>query len=293
MTMMKKYIYLWAVTLLVMGFAGCSDEDTKPVIPSDVIDLTADTQGKPGYMVLRWVTPDDNTIRYIKVSYYDHLMKQDVVRLASIYADSVLIPDTRRKFGEYEFKVQSYSATGDAGTVQTIKAVSEPAPVQVVFGESRQIALTADQLSTNAQEVSEGPIANLIDGNTGSFFHSSWSGTPPPSPHWFQVDTKKEITYFKYESIARNGNNIPDDVDIMGSNDGVNFELIENLTRSKNGMPMSTTPYTSPIMGDNSKAYRYIRYSVNHTNSGSVFFSMAEFKLFEVAASVVDPEADE
>ena len=292
MTIMKKNIFLLAVTLLLIGFASCSDEDTKPIIPSDVIDLSADTQDKPGYIVLRCATPDDNTIRYIKVSYYDYLLEQDVVRLASVYADSVLIPDTRKKFGEYEFKVQSYSETGDAGNVQTIKAVSEPAPVQVVFGESKQIALTVDQLSTNAQEKSEGPIANLIDGNTASYFHTSWSGTVPPAPHWFQIDTKKEITYFKYESVARNGNNIPDDVDIMGSNDGVNFELIENLTKAKNGMLMSTSPYTSPVMGNNSKPYRYIRYSVNHTNTGSVFFSMSEFKLFEVDASVVDPEAD-
>lgn len=293
MTIMKKNIFLLAVTLLLIGFASCSDEDAKPIIPSDVIDLSADTQNKPGYIVLRWATPDDNTIRYIKVSYYDYLLEQDVVRLASVYADSVLIPDTRKKFGEYEFKVQSYSETGDAGNVQTIKAVSEPAPVQVVFGESKQIALTVDQLSTNAQEKSEGPIANLIDGNTASYFHTSWSGTVPPAPHWFQIDTKKEITYFKYESVARNGNNIPDDVDIMGSNDGVHFELIENLTKAKNGMLMSTSPYTSPVMGNNSKPYRYIRYSVNHTNTtGSVFFSMSEFKLFEVDASVVDPEAD-
>ena len=111
MTIMKKNIFLLAVTLLLIGFASCSDEDTKPIIPSDVIDLSADTQDKPGYIVLRWATPDDNTIRYIKVSYYDYLLEQDVVRLASVYADSVLIPDTRKKFGEYEFKVQSYSET--------------------------------------------------------------------------------------------------------------------------------------------------------------------------------------
>lgn len=289
---MKKNIFLLVIILFMIGFAGCSEDDTKAIVPSDVIDLSADTQNKPGYIVLRWVTPDDNTIRYIKVSYYDYLLEQDVVRLASVYADSVLIPDTRKKFGEYEFKVQSYSETGNPGNVQTIKAISEPAAVQVVFGESKQLALTEEQLSTNAQEASEGPIMNLIDGNTGSYFHTAWSGNVPPSPHWFQIDTKKDITYFKYESIARNGNNIPDDVDIMGSNDGINFELIENLTKAKNGMSMGTTPYTSPIMGDNSKSYRYIRYSVNHTNTGSVFFSMAEFKLFEVAASVVDPEAE-
>ena len=96
MTVMKKNIFLLVVTLLLTGLAGCSDEDTKSVVPSDVIDLSADTQDKPGYIVLRWVTPDDNTIRYIKVSYYDYLLEQDVVRLASVYADSVLIPDTRK-----------------------------------------------------------------------------------------------------------------------------------------------------------------------------------------------------
>ena len=88
MTIMKKNIFLLAVTLLLIGFASCSDEDTKPIIPSDVIDLSADTQNKPGYIVLRWATPDDNTIRYIKVSYYDYLLEQDVVRLASVYAVS-------------------------------------------------------------------------------------------------------------------------------------------------------------------------------------------------------------
>ena len=84
MTIMKKNIFLLAVTLLLIGFASCSDEDAKPIIPSDVIDLSADTQNKPGYIVLRWATPDDNTIRYIKVSYYDYLLEQDVVRLASV-----------------------------------------------------------------------------------------------------------------------------------------------------------------------------------------------------------------
>lgn len=88
----------------MIGFASCSDEDTKPIIPSDVIDLSADTQDKPGYIVLRWATPDDNTIRYIKVSYYDYLLEQDVVRLASVYADSVLIPDTRKKFENMNLK---------------------------------------------------------------------------------------------------------------------------------------------------------------------------------------------
>lgn len=289
---MKKNIFLLVISVFLVGLASCSDDDKKAIVPSDIIDLSADTQNKPGYIVLRWETPDDNTIRYVKVTYYDYLLEKEVVRLASVYADSVLIPDTRKKFGEYEFKVQSFSESGDAGSLQTIKAVSEPAPIQVVYGDSKQIVLTEEQLSTNAQEGSEGPIKNLLDGDAATYFHSDWHNNFP-APHWFQVDLGKEVTYFKYESIARdNKKDIPNDIDIMGSNDGVNFELIENLTEEKNGMPMSVTPFMSPVMGDNSKPYRYIRYSVNHTNSGAIFFSMAEFKIFEVAASIFDPEAD-
>ena len=42
---------------------------------------------------------------------------------------------------------------------------------------STALELTADMLGTNAQEPSEGAIANLLDGNTGTFFHTRWSGT--------------------------------------------------------------------------------------------------------------------
>ena len=292
---MKKYICLLAIGLLTIGLTSCKEDDKVTVVPSDIQNLRADTQNKPGFIVLRWDTPDDNTIRYIKVMYFDPLLNVNSLRVASVYADSILIPETRNKFGEYEFKVQTISESGDGGVVQAIKATSEPAPVRVVYGDSKRIELTADQLSTNAQEESEGPIADLIDGDNNTYFHSDWQGNPTTDgndKHWFQIDVRKQLTYFKYESVARNGNNIPNDVDIMGSNDGVTFELIQNLTQTKNGMPMSTTPFTSPVMGKNIKPYRYIRYVVNKTNSGSVFFSMAEFKLFEVSASVIDPEKD-
>lgn len=292
---MKKYICLLAIGLLTIGLTSCKEDDKVTVVPSDIQNLRADTQNKPGFIVLRWDTPDDNTIRYIKVTYFDPLTNINSVRVASIYADSILIPETRQKFGEYEFKVQTISESGDGGTSQTIKAISEPAPIRVVFGETKRMELTAVQLSTNAQEESEGPIADLIDGNAATYFHSDWQGNPTTDgsdKHWFQIDAKKQLTYFKYESVARNGNNIPSDVNIMGSNDGVTFELIENLTKNKNGMPMSKTPFISPVMGKSTKPYRYIRYVVNQTNSGSVFFSMAEFKLFEVSATVMDPEKD-
>lgn len=58
------------------------------------------------------------------------------------------------------------------------------------FMADATIPLTADMLSTNAQEASEGPIANAIDGNFGTFFHSDWHGNVS-DPHYFQVTLPK------------------------------------------------------------------------------------------------------
>ena len=42
-------------------------------------------------------------------------------------------------------------------------------------GEGNQIELTVDNFSTNAQETTEGPMANICDGEKGNFWHSAWS----------------------------------------------------------------------------------------------------------------------
>ncbi|MDE5611614.1 MAG: fibronectin type III domain-containing protein, partial [Odoribacter sp.] len=158
-------LFLWGSVLL----AGCDDESG--ITPGEITDLTAEST--PGRIVLRWNTPEEANIHYIEVKYYDPLLKKEVMRTASAYADSIEIPDTRAKYGEYHFTVQSISTTGDKSAVQNIAKVSEAA--DPTFGSSTQIVLTAADLSTNAQEPSEGPIANLLDGNTKTFFHTAWS----------------------------------------------------------------------------------------------------------------------
>lgn len=171
----KYYAGMLLIGVTLANISCSSDEDG--ITPAEITNLTAESTS--GRIVLRWDTPEDAGIRYIEVNYYDPLQKKDVMRTASIYADSIEIPDTRKKFGEYQFSVQTVSPTGDKSTVQTISKVSEPALPTFV---STQIALTAADLSTNAQEPTEGPIANLLDGNTGTFFHTAWS-VNIPAPH--------------------------------------------------------------------------------------------------------------
>lgn len=230
----KYYAGMLLIGVTLANISCSSDEDG--ITPAEITNLTAESTS--GRIVLRWDTPEDAGIRYIEVNYYDPLQKKDVMRTASIYADSIEIPDTRKKFGEYQFSVQTVSPTGDKSAVQTISKVSEPALPTFV---STQIALTAADLSTNAQEPTEGPIANLLDGNTGTFFHTAWS-VNIPAPHWMQVNLKEEITgsYKFYYAPRNNGSNKPTDFDLMGSTDGTNWFLIRNFTKDADGLPVTS-----------------------------------------------------
>ena len=279
----KYYAGMLLIGVTLANISCSSDEDG--ITPAEITNLTAESTS--GRIVLRWDTPEDAGIRYIEVNYYDPLQKKDVMRTASIYADSIEIPDTRKKFGEYQFSVQTVSPTGDKSAVQTISKVSEPALPTFV---STQIALTAADLSTNAQEPTEGPIANLLDGNTGTFFHTAWS-VNIPAPHWMQVNLKEEITgsYKFYYAPRNNGNNKPTDFDLMGSTDGTNWFLIRNFTKDADGLPVtSTCTFTSEIY-DAPQPFSQIRMVVNATNTSSIFWTMSEFKFYSV--SVTDPEA--
>ena len=56
----------------------------------------------------------------------------------------------------------------------------------------------------------EGPVNGyataVIDGDTGTFWHSQWSGTAPPYPHHFTIDLGSEKSIAGFEVFRRSGN---------------------------------------------------------------------------------------
>ena len=175
---MRPYRIFNLLFLLPLLAVGCNDDD-KGTVPSPIKDVRSEE--RPGGIALFWTLPADKSVHYVKVSYHDHLLGIDEVRLSS--CDSILIPDTRARFGDYRFTIQPFSRTDNGGKTQTVTARSGRAPVTE---QATRIILKAEHLGTNAQEPSEGPIANLIDGNTATFFHTAWS-VAIPGPHWRQI----------------------------------------------------------------------------------------------------------
>ena len=90
-------------------------------------------------------------------------------------------------------------------------------PVFVALGEfylydadGNLVDLTADNFSTNAQEGSEGPIANICDGDINTYFHSDWHGNVKEN-HYIEISLEGyDLSTFSFGWIDRgNKQNIP------------------------------------------------------------------------------------
>lgn len=87
--------------------------------------------------------------------------------------------------------------------------------------------LTAAMLSTNAQEPSEGPIANVLDGDINTFFHTAWS-VGVSGEHYFQVTLPEKIKHFAftYNNRATNANAALYAFDLQGGDDEASLSSV-------------------------------------------------------------------
>lgn len=143
----------------------------------------------------------------------------------------------------------------------------------------RELPLRVDMLSSNAQEPNEGPIANLVDGNPGSFFHSAWSYSISEA-HYLQVTLDEPIAgcVFWYQN-RNNSNGKPTDVAIRVSADGETWREMAHLT---SGLPTGAgSTYESAFLMSEAP-FKYFRFIVNKTNGGTAptYFNMAEFRMY-------------
>ena len=105
----------------------------------------------------------------------------------------ILVPD----LVDYEIFYQTFNANNEGGEIKSIKAQSGIAPV-VVTESRKEVKLSVNQLSTNAQEPSEGPIANLVNGNTNDFFHTRWSSLRFRCLITFRLISMKNIKFLHW-----------------------------------------------------------------------------------------------
>lgn len=124
---------------------------------------------------------------YLEISFDDPLLGRVRKINASSYTDSLLIDGLLNRMGTYTFTLRPFSRSFISGEALMVEASCLPVQPSYTFAEDKPVALTEANISTNAQEPSEGAVKNILDGDGSTFFHSQWSGTGPAEPHYLQI----------------------------------------------------------------------------------------------------------
>ncbi len=290
---MKAIKYLMGAVIGIASLTACDDNFTNMEPegflgqPKTVEASAITSEALPGAIKLKWTVPSDSSFSYMKVSYVNPADGQTVTNVVSVYTDTLRVNNTLKKYGDYTFTFQAYNEQGDAGQPVQVKAQSGLLPATISYTRGDEVKLSADQLSTDDPELTEGPIKNLVDGNANSFFHTSWH-SPGPLPHYVQVDFAEPHQTFMVWYKNRSGSQAPPSaIEFQVSSDGTSWETVHEVT---GGLPTgSQSEYTSAGV-DAGKPFKHFRFVVTATAGNTRYFNLAEMKFYEANKQVYDPE---
>lgn len=127
----------------------------------------------------------------------------------------------------------------------------------------------------NGEGPNNGRAIFALDGNTGTFWHTQWSGGSPGPPHFLVIDMKEVKTLHGLSFVGRQGDGggKPNEVNIQVSLDNVawvdagTFNLLNNKDLQKQFLP------------NGFKNARYFKVSVNSSYNAS-YTQIAELNAF-------------
>lgn len=185
--------------------------------------------------------------------------------------------------------------------------------------EYKSIFTDAGQMTTNSQNPSDGSIGALLDGNTGTYFHSNWDAayksamaTGGTGWHNMQFSLPKAVDKVKFYYAGRINSSgwvdDPDHITIYGTNDDALAEstaaadslywtMILDMNKPEYAFPVKNndgSTFTSPVI-DLGGNYKCLRFVVKHTNGqgtmgsrmfydpsvSGVTFELSEFRLWD------------
>lgn len=147
-----------------------------------------------------------------------------------------------------------------------------------------RIPITAAMLSTNAQEPSEGPIANLLDGNVETFFHSLWSSTINEK-HYIQVTLPETYSkvWIRYCNRHDNANNSLLYFYLYTGTSNDNLEFYKMYGWDTDGLKYGKAEWStvSAELSTPQSVFRIEEYwTLADQANGIHFFSMSELEMY-------------
>lgn len=243
--------------------------------PTQFVDIEASAIEENIYLrsnaIGKWLTAsfqlsDDRAVAYVG----DVLQESKVTRqsFASPVTYTVTYPGYNRVNGSVKVQDEVWEYSG---------------------GETTEIPLTAEMLSTNKPSTSESEsVASLLDNNSSTIYHSTWGSANDATidvKAYIDIELPVETEDVKlyYQCRPQSGYN-PLSLEIYGGDDSNAWTLLRTLTTA-DGMPTggSAQVYTSPIIpfGTQYTKMRVLQasgeYSKNH-------MALAELRVYDVAS---------
>ena len=135
-----------------------------------------------------------------------------------------------------------------------------------------KVNITLDMLSSPCTQTDDGSaLPGLIDNDSKSYWHSVWKTNYLNADygHYFQVDLKKTMhKALRFDYYTRDYYPVcPTEIGIFVSNDGNTWKELVRLTRDKDGLPGTSSMWTSP---EYSLPFdvNHIRFCIFRSNNG-------------------------
>ena len=168
-----------------------------------------------------------------------------------------------------------------------IKAWQEVDSVYAYTTTRTRLVRMPSQLTSDGRE-SGSAMKDVIDLNSSTYIHSLYSKTPPPQPHYLQVELRDEdvsnfrFTYYRRNDKVEYGNGDRwKDLMITASDDGENWTYIQHIYDFGGDAARSYTSENIALR----KPYKYVRFHVLHTpgehlRNGHPQYNVAEFQMY-------------
>lgn len=300
--MKKIFLYACASAWVCFTYIGCQKDDLGP-LPVNIDASSLATESREGAVKISWKIPEAANYEYIRVTYQHPGTGKEHRRLASVYADHIVIDNLLKRYGPIAFKLVPLTAWGREGEVRTVtaEALALPKITKIVTQSKKQMTVDPTQIwASNPQNDQEGRVANLVDNDYNTILHFSWS-SPKPFPHYIVMkmpDPVETVSFFLKNRTHANNNNRPKSMNLWVSAafDGKTFhpaDFSAHKVAEFRGMPQgSGTEIVSPGYILPSEM-QYVWFEVIEPHGNQQWFSVAEIKLYRYKVEVYDPETGE
>ncbi len=144
------------------------------------------------------------------------------------------------------------------------------------------IPLTADMIDAWTQESSEGPKESLIDGDTGTYWHSAWSSNVEPLPHWIQINFQQPTTIGGMNYTFRQPSGItdrPNHWDVQVSDNGSDWTTVWT---SKTDLPVEPVDAKQTLVFDQSYTSGFFRLRILDTYGSRDWTHLSTIEVFSI-----------